>query len=111
MSEWTWLGLGLTKEPSASPRRLLSGKVGEASVTVALAWALPGLPYRQLDLAALHWVLLGRSCTLTLPILVMHLLLIRVLESLAVAAVPAWGWGWEQSPPCCGQASLDPVRR
>lgn len=111
MYEWTWLGLGLTKEPSASQRKLTSGKVGVASVTASLRLGPAWPSYRQLDLAVLHWVLLGRSSTLTLPILVVHLLLIRVLESLAVAAVPAWGWGWEQSPPCWSQASLDPVRR
>lgn len=72
-----WLGLALAKKPSASSRRQSSGKVGVLSITASLSLqALPGLSYRNLDLPALHWVLLRLGCALTLPILVMHLLLI-----------------------------------
>lgn len=75
------------------PWGAVSWQVGLASGMASFSlWALPGLSYRHLDKPGLHWALLRPACALTLPILVMHLLFIRVLESLAIAAVPAWGW-------------------
>lgn len=74
------------------PVVLSAGKWGWPGMASFSLWALPGLSYRHLDKPGLHWALLRPACALTLPILVMHLLFIRVLESLAIAAVPAWGW-------------------
>lgn len=74
------------------PGVLSAGKWGWPGMASFSLWALPGLSYRHLDKPGLHWALLRPACALTLPILVMHLLFIRVLESLAIAAVPAWGW-------------------